>query len=1168
MPPRGRGVHTAAALLAVFLTIAIALSSKDRKTDPQSGGDPTATSTSNASRGLDGLEMASHPEHPPKMERRVPALRTLEQVPVRAMPPIDLEQVTKEALALEQERHCGAYRFAKAIDVALTPDNSGLWETLPDGRSVWRLRLRSEGARSLNLGFHEYRMPAGGSLSVFPSDRADDRPIRQFTELDNEEHGQLWTPILSSDELTLEVTLPPGSRDELVLKLAKVNHGFRSLRRTNKIGGDTSGACNIDVACTEDPVVGVLIEAYADQIRSVGAYTIAGIDTCSGALVNNTSNDRTPYFLTAEHCGLSPGNVPSVVAYFNFENSSCRTPGSSASGNVGDGDLSQFMSGALYRAEFGASDFCLIELDDPIPQSYDVFFAGWDRTGGNDIAVGIHHPAVAEKRISFELDSTVNDGSTHVRVTDWDHGTTEGGSSGSPLFDSNGRIIGDLTGGFAACGNDDYDTYGRFSVSWTGGGSTATRLSDWLDPAGTGATTLNGINQALTPPVIDSPLTANGFVGSPFNYRITAGSAVTSYSIASAPQGMTVNGDTGEISWTPSSTGPASVTITATNPAGSDSKVLMIDVAPAVLPVVLDTHLALTPGPLAWLAETIVTHDGVDAARSPDISDNQTAYFETQVTAPPGGEVVSFWWKVSSEPGYDFLRFFVDGVQVASISGEEDWTRVSHLVPGGSTATLRWEYAKDGSVSEGLDAGFIDELALATADPLPSFHGPGETFGYVGESFSFQVEAFGATAFNATNLPPGLGIDPANGLITGTPTSQASTTSTITASNASGSRQQQLEIHVSQPLDFALNLDLPQVVWGTYGPAFWFPQAGTTHDGVLAVESAQIGNSQSSTLSANVHFDGTQELTFWWKVSSEEGYDGLVFRLQDVPQNSISGEIDWVQQSAIIPAGPQSLTWTFVKDGSVSEGSDAGWVDEVSFSYLLDAPASVAASDGTLTQAVNLTWSAVTGAESYRIFRHTSDDLTAATLIASVPDGTLAYDDSTAVEGVSHHYWVRAFNAANALGAPDGTDTGFRTSPYLDWASINGLSGTHADRFATPFGDGVENLLKFAFNMNGSGPDRHLMTRDTGTSGLPLIEPSGEGVSRVFRFEFVRRIGGGLSYAPQISQTLDESSWTGTTATPAVTPIDSTWERVVIEEPVGAANHPKLFARVKVTSSP
>src|SRR6185503_6819663 len=132
---------------------------------------------------------------------------------------------------------------------------------------------------------------------------------------------------------------------------------------------------------------------------------------------------------------------------------------------------------------------------------WDVTFAGWDHSSLDaSNATGIHHPNTDEKRISFEVDPTQTtsylgttspgDG-THVRVVDWDTGTTEPGSSGSPLFDQNHRIIGQLHGGFASCTSQTSDYYGKFGVSWATGTTNSTRLSNWLDPLNTGAVTTN-----------------------------------------------------------------------------------------------------------------------------------------------------------------------------------------------------------------------------------------------------------------------------------------------------------------------------------------------------------------------------------------------------------------------------------------------------------------------------------------------------------------------------------------------------------------------------------------------------------------------------------------------------------------------------------------------------
>src|SRR6185436_14598312 len=94
--------------------------------------------------------------------------------------------------------------------------------------------------------------------------------------------------------------------------------------------------------------------------------------------------------------------------YWNYENSTCRVPGSPASGQAGDGSLAQFMTGAIFRANYAPSDMTLVELDDPMNPAFNAYWAGWDRSGVDATrAFSIHHPNTEEKRISFENDATV-----------------------------------------------------------------------------------------------------------------------------------------------------------------------------------------------------------------------------------------------------------------------------------------------------------------------------------------------------------------------------------------------------------------------------------------------------------------------------------------------------------------------------------------------------------------------------------------------------------------------------------------------------------------------------------------------------------------------------------------------------------------------------------------
>ncbi|MCB9855807.1 MAG: trypsin-like peptidase domain-containing protein [Phycisphaerales bacterium] len=413
-------------------------------------------------------------------------------VPIVEVGPVDLQAVQAEDQTNEQAGM--PTRIAVPFPVSMTPDDSGLWETLSDGGRLWRLRIAGEGARHINLGFSHYDMPAGGELVIYSADQSE--VIRAFTSDDVQDHGQLWTPIVRSEEIVIEVRLPAGvSSNDLSLELGQIGYGYRGFGADPIVlASPRSGSCNVDVVCPEGA-------PWAGEIPSVGVYTLNGFWTCTGAMINNTAENQVPYFLTANHCSINSGNAGTMVIYWNFENSTCRTPGSGASGGAGNGSLSQFSSGATYRAGSSASDFTLVQINSSPSPAWGVTFSGWSRSTGNaSSAVCIHHPNTDEKRISFENDpvsttsyygtGTPGDGS-HIRITDWDLGTTEPGSSGSPLYNPQHQIIGQLHGGDAACGNNLSDWFGRFSVSWTGGGSNSTRLSNWLDPIGSGATTLN-----------------------------------------------------------------------------------------------------------------------------------------------------------------------------------------------------------------------------------------------------------------------------------------------------------------------------------------------------------------------------------------------------------------------------------------------------------------------------------------------------------------------------------------------------------------------------------------------------------------------------------------------------------------------------------------------------
>jgi len=403
----------------------------------------------------------------------------LSKVNVHQMPRIENSSLVAEAERREASRIGVPYHFAHPFDVDLDINETGTWEILADGSTLWRLRVVSTSAKHINLGFSQFELPKGAELWIYNA--GGDHVGGPYTNDNRSKKGTLFTPVIPGDDIVIEVHVPKGAQGSLAVKVGFVNHGFRSITKPFQ------GACNNDVICPEgDP--------WGDQISSVARFSIGGSTLCTGQLINNTSLDRTPYFLSADHCGVTTGNAHSVVVYWNYESPVC--------GDLSGGSLDQNQSGATFIASHFSSDTNLIVLDqEPLPE-YGVDYGGWNVSDNiPQSSVSIHHPGGGEKAISFDEDPLTDadigyGGNTHWEVGNWEDGTTEGGSSGSCLWDtSDGLCVGVLTGGFASCSVISSDFYGKLSIGWEGGGTPESRLRDWLDPLDSGATSLQGLNQ-------------------------------------------------------------------------------------------------------------------------------------------------------------------------------------------------------------------------------------------------------------------------------------------------------------------------------------------------------------------------------------------------------------------------------------------------------------------------------------------------------------------------------------------------------------------------------------------------------------------------------------------------------------------------------------------------
>ncbi len=387
----------------------------------------------------------------------------------------------------ERDKKYKTFRFAYTFDVDFSPENSGMWDTLPDGTRLWRLGIASENAHSLNIIFNPYHVPRGCKLFVYNEDKSF--VIGALTHKNNKASGVLPVSPVPGERLIIEYQVPAGVSETGELVISKVNHDYKDVFKYLKLKDANygkSGDCNIDIKCP-------LGNDWQDVKNAVCRLLITGKELCSGALVNNTNYDGKPYVLTANHCVTTESKANNSIFYFNYESPYCNGP---------DGSVKHNISTASLKATTSKLDFSLVELSEKPPFSFSPFYAGWNADGTKPSStVTIHHPLGDVKKISKDNDEpiTANFGSgydfqSHWKIIEWDKGVTEGGSSGGPLFNMDQQIIGDLTGGDAKCSNPVNDYFAKFSNSWDDYEDINAQLKCWLDPQGLGVLSISGFD--------------------------------------------------------------------------------------------------------------------------------------------------------------------------------------------------------------------------------------------------------------------------------------------------------------------------------------------------------------------------------------------------------------------------------------------------------------------------------------------------------------------------------------------------------------------------------------------------------------------------------------------------------------------------------------------------
>lgn len=442
---------------------------------------------------LNGWAQLSTNEPPLSFTQRVGLLSEVEEKVITELP--SMEEIQKEDL--QDSLNGMPPRFGYRMPVEWNTENSGTWETLPDGGRMWRLVIYSPNALSINLLYDRFWLPDSAKFFLYSESRR--KHVGAFTSRNNKgdkgEPGKFATELIYGDRTVLEYYQPNGVEEEPIISIAFVVHGYRYINIADELStldfGD-SEPCNININCPEGAPCQV-------EKRAVALIIVDGERYCTGSLVNNTSITLEPLLLTADHCLGGPKNPVKLDAinnpdagywsfWWNYESPGCSNP------TIEPPYITT--SGATVIANYQPTDMALLRLtEDPIElPNYTPAYLGWSRaTTGATSSTCIHHPRGDVKKISFSNQPAVpnptpitwDDFSVSPAESHWIVQITSGGlapgSSGSPLLNPDRLVVGQLHGGTNYCAPlEAY--YGRFDLSWDNGDTVQRRLREWLDP--------------------------------------------------------------------------------------------------------------------------------------------------------------------------------------------------------------------------------------------------------------------------------------------------------------------------------------------------------------------------------------------------------------------------------------------------------------------------------------------------------------------------------------------------------------------------------------------------------------------------------------------------------------------------------------------------------------